>query len=154
MFKIAFIIVILIFGAFVTGPIIFQQFAIWDAANPGDDKSQIHDFFYSLTPHAPPGIIYESAGQIVDVRSETEYKSGYIKGSVNIPEETLFESIPKQFPNKNTLIYLYCDTGQRGAVATRLLRSMGYEKAINIEGGLKNWQRIGFPVAKPNSQYF
>lgn len=159
MFKLIVIVVILLISSFLAAPYLFVRFAIWDASNPDDDNIGISKILYGFTPHTPAAIVKQSidvnsSGHIVDVRTKKEYNSGYIKSAINIPEETVYEEIPKKFPDKGTHIYLYCDTGYRGATVTRLLRSMGYENASNIENGLKGWERTGLFIVRPNSAYF
>jgi NADPH-dependent 2,4-dienoyl-CoA reductase/sulfur reductase-like enzyme/rhodanese-related sulfurtransferase len=78
----------------------------------------------------------------VDVRSASEFANGTIPGSVNIPVDELRER-HKEIKNKNVIIN--CQVGQRGHVATMLLRSMGYE-AKNLDGGYLTW--INSPVGR------
>jgi rhodanese-related sulfurtransferase len=40
----------------------------------------------------------------------------------------------------------YCASGHRGAVALMGLRLMGYEKVVNLGGGLNAWKAGKFPV--------
>ena len=71
----------------------------------------------------------------VDVRSASEFANGTIPGSVNIPVDELRER-HKEIKNKKVIIN--CQVGQRGHVATMLLRSMGYG-AKNLDGGYLTW---------------
>lgn len=159
MLKVFAVIIVLIIGLIITAPALIIKFTVWDASDPSDDKTGLSKLFYGLTPHIPAANVnqtldIEMGAVIVDVRSKKEYDQGYIKNALNIPEETLYESFPKKYPDKNTLVYLYCDTGHRGATATRLLKSMGYDRAFNIETGIKGWEKAGFRLVRPNPQYF
>ena len=159
MFKLIILLVVLIISGLILAPFVFEKFAIWDASNPNDGKSSFNLLLNSLTPHVPASIINQTIAinqeaNIIDVRSQEEYENGHIKNAINIPEETLYQIIPKQFKDKQTIIYLYSNIGHRGATATRLLRSMGYEKAFNIENGLKGWEKVGLPTVKPYPAYF
>ena len=71
----------------------------------------------------------------VDVRSESEFANGTIPGSVNIPVDELRE---RHTEIKNKKVIINCQVGQRGHVATMLLRSMGYD-AKNLDGGYLTW---------------
>ena len=55
---------------------------------------------------------------LLDVRTKEEYSYGNIKGSANIPVQTL-EQARKQIVDKNTPIYVYCHSGIRSAKAVR-----------------------------------
>jgi rhodanese-related sulfurtransferase len=129
-------------------PQAYQQFLIWDASNPKDDDSFVNRMLLPLTPSVSPYLVKETialhtGAVVIDVRTQQEYDEGHIPGAILVPEETLYQKIPQLYPDKTKTIYLYCHTGHRGAVSTRLLKSMGYEKAFNIEGGLDGWQAGG-----------
>ena len=70
---------------------------------------------------------------LLDVREEYEYQEGHVKGAVNLPLREILsqkDSLPK---NKD--IYVYCRSGHRSADAVNFLKSLGFEKVHNIEGG-------------------
>ena len=70
---------------------------------------------------------------LLDVREEYEYQDGHIKGAVNLPLREILgkkDSLPK---DKD--IYVYCRSGHRSADAVNFLKSLGFEKIHNIEGG-------------------
>ncbi len=84
---------------------------------------------------------YKTEGySFVDVRSASEYANGTIPGSINIPVDELRER-HSEIGNKKVIVN--CQVGQRGHVATMLLRSLGYE-AKNLDGGYLTW--INSPV--------
>jgi NADPH-dependent 2,4-dienoyl-CoA reductase/sulfur reductase-like enzyme/rhodanese-related sulfurtransferase len=79
---------------------------------------------------------YKTEGySFVDVRSASEYANGTIPGSINIPVDELRER-HSEIGNKKVIVN--CQVGQRGHVATMLLRSLGYE-AKNLDGGYLTW---------------
>ena len=70
---------------------------------------------------------------LLDVREEYEYQDGHIKGAVNLPLREILgkkDSLPK---DKD--IYVYCRSGHRSADAVNFLKSLGFEKVHNVEGG-------------------
>jgi len=70
---------------------------------------------------------------LLDVREDYEYQDGHIKGAVNLPLREILgkkDSLPK---DKD--IYVYCRSGHRSADAVNFLKSLGFEKIHNIEGG-------------------
>ena len=73
---------------------------------------------------------------IVDVRTSGEYRSGYVKGSRNIPLQSLSSKI-KKLKKKNKVIITCCASGMRSGKAARVLRQSGLE-AYN--GG--SWQAV------------
>jgi len=76
---------------------------------------------------------------VLDVRTNIERQTlGYYPNSVHIQSSELKEKMPQSYPNKNALILVYCNTGQRARNATDILHSMGYNNAIYISTGHKS----------------
>lgn len=76
---------------------------------------------------------------LVDVRSETEHSAGTIPGSIHIPVDTLrarLSELPRERP-----IVVFCQAGQRGYVAARVLQQAGFAVA-NLAGGFKTYQMV------------
>jgi rhodanese-related sulfurtransferase len=72
---------------------------------------------------------------ILDVRSKGEYQGGHIKGSTNIPVDTLISNLGR-LKDKNKPIITCCASGMRSASAKRILKSKGYNVVHN--GGAWN----------------
>lgn len=73
---------------------------------------------------------------LVDVRTSEEFHAGHLPGAVNIPIDELrgrTSELPEHRP-----IAVYCQVGQRGYMATRILRQCGYE-AVNLSGGYRTY---------------
>ena len=73
---------------------------------------------------------------LLDVREEYEYQDGHIKGAINLPLREILEK--KDTLPKDKDIYVYCRSGHRSADAVNFLKSLGFEKVHNIEGGFIN----------------
>lgn len=73
---------------------------------------------------------------ILDVREEFEISLGTIENSVNIPLGDIRNRI-NELPKDKT-IYVFCQVGQRGYVACRMLTQLGYS-CKNIDGGYKTY---------------
>lgn len=74
---------------------------------------------------------------VLDVRTPQEFAAGSIPGAVNIELDELrsrLEEIPR-----DQQIAVYCQVGQRGYLATRILRQRGLS-AANIGGGYKTFK--------------
>jgi rhodanese-related sulfurtransferase len=53
----------------------------------------------------------------------------------------------KQFPqDKQTPIYLYCESGPMGNAAARVLINAGYTEVYSLEGGTDAWLEEGYTV--------
>jgi rhodanese-related sulfurtransferase len=73
---------------------------------------------------------------LIDVRSPSEYNSGYIPTAINIPYTEIQENVSK-IP-KDKLIIVYCKVGGRAGTARKKLMELGYENIINF-GGTYSW---------------
>ena len=70
---------------------------------------------------------------LLDVRTSEEYRSGHIPESKNIPLQTIDrESAVAE--NKDTALYVYCQSGARSRQAAGMLKQMGYTNVNNIGG--------------------
>lgn len=74
---------------------------------------------------------------LLDIRTELEAKLGKITGAYHIPLEDLRERI-KEIPKQKEII-LYCQAGQRGYYAARILMQQGYH-VKNLSGGYKAYK--------------
>ena len=74
-----------------------------------------------------------SGAVLLDVRTPEEYLSGHIPGSKNIPLQTI-DRVGSVAENKDTALYVYCQSGARSRQAAGMLKQMGYTNVNNIGG--------------------
>ncbi|HEY4627915.1 MAG TPA: rhodanese-like domain-containing protein [Flavobacterium sp.] len=86
--------------------------------------------------------LVEQGAIILDVRSKAEYLGGHIKGSTNIPVDTLRNNLFK-LKDKNQPIITYCASGMRSASAKSILKSNGYSQVYNGGGWSSLQNKIG-----------
>lgn len=82
-------------------------------------------------------------GQWIDVRSASEYATGHIPGSINIPMEqveTRLQDLEPGIP-----IILICQAGARARQVAHLLEPCGMDVKV-LEGGTSAWMRAGLPI--------
>ena len=70
---------------------------------------------------------------LLDVRTPEEYRDGHIPGSKNVSLQTI-DRVGSVAENKDTVLYVYCQSGARSRQAAGLLRQMGYTNVNNIGG--------------------
>jgi rhodanese-related sulfurtransferase len=76
---------------------------------------------------------------LLDVRTLQEFASGHIPGAVNIPVDDLRSRLD-ELPRDRT-VAAYCQVGQRGYLATRILLQSGFS-AVNVGGGFTTFSLI------------
>jgi len=78
---------------------------------------------------------------VLDVRTKAEVEEGYIPNATNIDiylGQGFLQEIEKLDKSKN--YYVYCRSGNRSRQACAVMKSIGFENAYNLEGGMMDWQ--------------
>ena len=75
---------------------------------------------------------------VVDVRRQDEYDAGHIPGAILIPNESIGTDLPKELPDLDQIILIYCRTGNRSKQAAQKLFAMGYTNIYEF-GGIDTW---------------
>ncbi len=97
----------------------------------------------------PAAEVYEHARTgtpVIDVREWSEFARSHIPSAINIPRGVLELRIEKLFPDADAPLILYCNSGNRSALAASNLAAMGYERIKVLERGLQGWIRSQFSV--------
>jgi NADPH-dependent 2,4-dienoyl-CoA reductase/sulfur reductase-like enzyme/rhodanese-related sulfurtransferase len=97
---------------------------------------------FSITPDELSELRKKGEIQLVDVRNEEEYAQVQMKEAINIPLNTLRDSMDKL--DKSKPVYVHCAVGLRGYLAVRVLRGNGFE-AYNVSGGIRAAKRHKLP---------
>lgn len=88
---------------------------------------------FGIGPEVNYAELISQGAVIIDVRSKGEYRSGHIKGSVNIDVSTLRNNL-NQLKDKNKPIITCCASGMRSASAKSILTANGYTQVHNGGG--------------------
>lgn len=100
-------------------------------------------------PEHVSGLV-ESGALLVDVREPEEWSAGHAPDAHHVPLGDL-EARVHELP-RDRLLVMVCRSGQRSALATHALRSVGFD-AVNLDGGMQAWAAAGFPVHGPNGGF-
>ncbi len=104
---------------------------------------------FGKVPETPPVRLAQLLGtegepQLVDVRSEAEYRGGRVRGARHAPITSLPDQLPSLGLDRSRPVIAICLTAHRSIPAVRLLRSAGYE-ASQLAGGMLAWRAARFP---------
>lgn len=80
------------------------------------------------------------AGAVVlDVREQEEYDQGHIPGAVLLPSGAIDQaSAAAVIPEPDTVVLVYCRSGNRSKAAARELAELGYTQVYDF-GGIQDW---------------
>ena len=76
---------------------------------------------------------------LLDVREPEELEDGVIAGSVNIPMQELAHRLGEVPTDRDVVVI--CHVGARSAFVTKQLNRQGYDRAVNLIGGVDAWLR-------------
>ncbi|WP_456390942.1 rhodanese-like domain-containing protein [Hydrogenimonas sp.] len=85
---------------------------------------------------------------ILDVRTPEEYRlDGHLANAMLIPVQQLGEQLDKLERVRDKKLIVYCRSGSRSAMASRILANHGFHP-INVRGGINAWKKEGFSLEK------
>jgi phage shock protein E len=89
---------------------------------------------FRISPEAARALLRaKKVDVLLDVRTQLEREQiGSAKGSIHIPAANLDKSFETKYPNKDILILIYCNTGQRARAAAEKLHQFGYLNSLYI----------------------
>ena len=87
---------------------------------------------------------------ILDVREKKELvdKLGHLPGIKHIPIGSLTNRLSELEENKDEEIVTVCRSGGRAHTAAQILMQAGFKHVYNLEGGMLNWNKLGYSVEK------
>lgn len=84
-------------------------------------------------------IINENA-VLIDVRTEAEYNNRHIDGAILLSIDDIDEdTVSNVIDSKNSVIIVYCQSGNRSSQAVSLLNDLGYNNVYDL-GSIDNWE--------------
>ena len=84
---------------------------------------------------------------VLDVRTQREWETAHIEGSLNAPLNHLQERLIEL--SRVRQMAVLCAGGYRSAIAASVLQRHGFEHLIELAGGMAAWEAAKLPVQKP-----
>jgi rhodanese-related sulfurtransferase len=85
---------------------------------------------------------------VLDVREESEFKSGHILNAKWIPLGKLSDRVGELERYREQPIVVVCRSGNRSSSACALLGKKGFTQAVNLTGGVMAWGKSNLPLEK------
>lgn len=90
----------------------------------------------------------DKKGTVLDVRTAKEFEAGHIPGAVNIDVNSpQFDKKVAEL-DKDKPYLVHCASGVRSVRACEKMNRMDFKQLINLQGGIKAWEKAGKPVEK------
>jgi hydroxyacylglutathione hydrolase len=83
---------------------------------------------------------------IVDVRSNTQFQTGHIKGAINIPRSQIVARFKELPPRKMVITYCACGAEEASGQAVLDLNNHGVKNTAALKGGLNAWKVAQLPM--------
>ena len=83
---------------------------------------------------------------LLDVREKDAFDAGHLPGARHIPRGQLELRVDKELPDPTARILTYCQFGKVSTLAAATLRTMGFMRAVALDGGYDAWTKAGFPT--------
>jgi rhodanese-related sulfurtransferase len=101
-----------------------------------------------VTPAQATHLINREDALVIDVREPGEYGAGHVLGARNVPLARIDEGAPQLAKRKEKPLIVYDESGERAPKAAAALKKQGFNRVVNLSGGLRAWQQAGLPVEK------
>jgi rhodanese-related sulfurtransferase len=104
--------------------------------------------YREVTSREAADLIKNEDPVILDVRTPHEYNRGHLHNSVLIPVQELQGRYKELGSHKDREILIYCATGNRSTVASKILIDSGFKHIVNMRGGIYDWSNKNYPVTR------
>lgn len=94
-----------------------------------------------------------TAPRVLDVRTPAEFESAHIRGSYNVPLDTLREHRDEIAGHLDEDVVLVCRSGQRAQQAELALAGTELDNVKVLHGGITAWQGAGHPVKEGHQRW-
>ncbi len=88
---------------------------------------------------------------VLDIRERDAFDAGHVPGARHVPRGQLELRIDAVLPDPTVRIVTCCEFGKISTLAADTLRTMGYVRAVALDGGMKAWRDAGYPLETTNA---
>lgn len=84
---------------------------------------------------------------LLDVREKELFDAGHIPGALHLPRGQLELRVNDMLPDPTARILTCCEYGRISTLAAATLRTLGFRRAVALDGGMQAWREAGLPLA-------
>lgn len=101
-----------------------------------------------LSPMLAVQMMNQKETVILDVRGQSEFNSGHILNSLNVPMTQIEKQTTQLTKHKGKPVLLVSSLGQSISNTASLLQKEGFSELYALDGGLAAWQNAQLPLVK------
>jgi rhodanese-related sulfurtransferase len=108
----------------------------------------------NLRPQEARAFLNEHAdAQVLDVRSDAEFRGGALPGAIQISlgDAEFSQKVARLDNSKPVLVY--CAGGFRSRKAVGILKAQGFSNIQHLHRGFHSWRLAGMPVTRESSSH-
>jgi phage shock protein E len=94
----------------------------------------------AITENPPDGLV------VLDVRTPEEFAEGHLDGAVLVDFYDPDFADQLAALDKDVPYLVYCRSGNRSGQTIPLMQQLGFESAVDVDGGILAWAAAGLPV--------
>ena len=105
----------------------------------GCGGTTVENTYHQITQEAAKDMMDTQEVIVLDVREQDEFDTGHIPGAVLLPVGTITkDSAAAVIPKQDTVVLVYCRSGNRSKTASQVLADLGYTQIFEF-GGINTW---------------
>lgn len=85
---------------------------------------------------------------LLDVREPGEYNSGHLPDALHIPLSQIKSRSDELAKFATRPVIVYCERGVRSSGAAAALARLGFQRVLELRGGLRAWRDAGLPTQR------
>lgn len=104
----------------------------------------------TISPQELSDLLSQGKAELIDVRTPAEYREVHIEGARNVPLDRLQPDSLMAARNgqSDQPLYLTCKSGKRGSQACQKFIDAGFDRVVNVDGGVDAWESASLPVVR------
>ena len=105
----------------------------------GCGGTTVEKTYHQITQEAAKDMMDTQDVIVLDVREQNEFDAGHIPGAVLLPVGSIHEETAASvIPELNSVVLVYCRSGNRSKTASKALVDLGYTNIYEF-GGINTW---------------
>lgn len=102
----------------------------------------------TVAPQKVVQLMNHEKAVILDIRDKEAFKAGHIVSALHYPADTIINKIRQLEKYRQRPVLVVCENGRESLPLRRALQQKGFERALQLAGGMAAWRTEGMPVSR------